>query len=135
MADQTHHPECWRDPDHHACAVREVERARAIVRAGEVVGAELIRQERERQVANEGCTDEHDDRYTQGQLAGAAEAYLQAYRERGVGLDPEIPITWPWDEEHWKPKGPLRDLIRSGALIAAEIDRLLRAHALNPGGE
>ena len=23
-----HHPECWRDPAHHACAVREVERLR-----------------------------------------------------------------------------------------------------------
>ena len=28
MPDQTHHPECWRDPKHHACAVREVERLR-----------------------------------------------------------------------------------------------------------
>ena len=28
MPDQTHHPECWRDPAHHACAVREVERLR-----------------------------------------------------------------------------------------------------------
>ena len=26
MPDLTHHPECWRDPEHHACAVREVER-------------------------------------------------------------------------------------------------------------
>ena len=28
MPDLTHHPECWRDPKHHACAVREVERLR-----------------------------------------------------------------------------------------------------------
>jgi hypothetical protein len=28
MADQAHHPECWRDPKHHACAVRQVERLR-----------------------------------------------------------------------------------------------------------
>ena len=32
MPDLTHHPECWRDPKHHACAVREVERLRGIVR-------------------------------------------------------------------------------------------------------
>ena len=31
MADQTHHPECWRDPAHHACAVREVVRLRDLM--------------------------------------------------------------------------------------------------------
>ena len=31
MPDLTHHPECWRDPEHHACAVREVERLREVV--------------------------------------------------------------------------------------------------------
>ena len=35
MPDLTHHPECWRDPKHHACAVREVERLREAL--GELV--------------------------------------------------------------------------------------------------
>ena len=37
---------------------------------------------------------------------------------------------WPWDEEWWKPKSPLQDLVHAGALIAAEIDRLLKAELL-----
>jgi hypothetical protein len=31
---------------------------------------------------------------------------------------------WPWSFEWWKPKDRIRNLVRAGALIAAEIDRL-----------
>lgn len=32
---------------------------------------------------------------------------------------------WPWDMKWWKPsKDPIKNLIKAGALIAAEIDRL-----------
>lgn len=35
---------------------------------------------------------------------------------------------WPFDAEWWKPSNdPVRNLVKAGALIAAEIDRLLRA--------
>jgi hypothetical protein len=37
---------------------------------------------------------------------------------------------WPWDERWWKPSNdPIRDLVKAGALIAAEIDRLQRSEA------
>ena len=33
--------------------------------------------------------------------------------------------SWPWDFKWWKPSDdPVKDLIKAGALIAAEIDRL-----------
>jgi hypothetical protein len=36
-------------------------------------------------------------------------------------------IFWPWDQDWWKPSpDPIRNLVKAGALIAAEIDRLQR---------
>lgn len=34
---------------------------------------------------------------------------------------------WPWDQSWFKPKDRRRDLVRAGALIVAEIDRLDRS--------
>lgn len=34
---------------------------------------------------------------------------------------------WPWQRKWWKPKDPRRDLVRAGALIIAEIERIDRA--------
>ena len=42
-----------------------------------------------------------------------------------------VPRDWPWEPEAWKPTYPVRDLVKAGALIAAEIDRLERANALS----
>ena len=39
----------------------------------------------------------------------------------------EPPDSWPWDEGDWNPQDPERDLVKAGALIAAELDRLQRA--------
>jgi len=37
----------------------------------------------------------------------------------------DVMSLWPWGSEWWKPsKDPIRDLVKAGALIAAEIDRL-----------
>jgi hypothetical protein len=41
------------------------------------------------------------------------------------------PARWPWSQDWWKPTNPRRDLVKAGALIAAEIERLDRA----TGGE
>lgn len=86
-------------------------------------GAELIAAERRRQVTVEGWTEDHDDRHEGGELAYAAICYL----------DPDdadrIELCWPWDMVDFKPSegDRLRDLVKAGALVAAEIDRLLRA--------
>lgn len=37
------------------------------------------------------------------------------------------PREWPWDASWWKPSpDPIANLVKAGALIAAEIDRLQR---------
>ena len=44
---------------------------------------------------------------------------------------------WPWDMKWWKPsdEDPIRNLVKAGALIAAEIDRLQRRTEPAKGGE
>jgi hypothetical protein len=86
-------------------------------------GAELIADERKRQVEEEGYSQEHDDMYSFGQLAYASACYA-LHSVMPSQLQPML--LWPWLSESWKPKSPIRDLIRAGALIAAEIDRLQR---------
>lgn len=94
-------------------------------------GIELIAAERQRQIAVEGWTPEHDDEHGMGEMAAAAVCYAQ------LGIDEEIravgPVGdffiewWPWANEWWKPsEDPIRNLVKAGALIAAEIDRHAR---------
>lgn len=97
---------------------REVERL-----SGANDGAALIAQERKRQMDAEGWTPEHDDQHTHGELATAAACYLLYWRSEWT------PLIWPWTADQWKQKDQLFSLVRAGALIAAEIDRLLRAQA------
>lgn len=106
-------------------------------------GIELIAEERQRQISKEGWTTEHDDEHDHRELARAAESYVSHYVSRqhvikneyrlpGIVDGPKAYITepppesWPWDDADWKPKNPIADLIKAGALIAAEIDRLQR---------
>lgn len=86
------------------------------------IGIELIAAERQRQFEREGWTPEHDDSHVNGELAIVAACYAMhsAWQQDG------IPLIWPWVNTFWKPKDQLSDLIRAGALIAAEIDRLQR---------
>lgn len=67
-------------------------------------------------------------------LAAAAACYAAPFRvfrevER-AGRNYEIFHTfidgWPWADEWWKPKDRRADLVRAGALILAEIDRIDR---------
>lgn len=87
-----------------------------------------IAAERQRQIDVEGWTPDHDDQHASGQLAAAAGSYALAKHPRllWVGGN-EFPLTWPWHRRWWKPKDRRRDLIRAGALIVAEIERLDRA--------
>lgn len=86
-----------------------------------------IAAERRRQMEVEGWTPEHDDQYQQGAMAMAAACYaLEAYRPPSYKrFNPRA--WWPWDSRWWKPTTARRDLVKAGALIAAEIERLDRA--------
>lgn len=87
-------------------------------------GVELIAAERQRQITEEGWTPEHDGLHARGQLAEAAACYAMTDFHRGCGG--VVPEWWPWSDEYWKPcpDDRVRELVKAGALIAAEIDRL-----------
>ena len=91
-------------------------------------GIELIADERTRQVAEEGWTPEHDAGHTDGELADAAACYAMTEYERAVSelYHDRRYYLWPFNEESWKPSpnDRIRELVKAGALIAAEIDRL-----------
>lgn len=92
-----------------------------------MTGAELIAAERRRQVEAEGWIPEHDAEHVDAELVIAAICYLDHVYEIG---EPEAPApdTWPWHDDWWKPsEDPVRNLVKAGALIAAEIDRLQAA--------
>ena len=102
--------------------------------------------ERQRQINAEGWAPDHDDEHDGGELAAAGAAYaLHAAdylnpHSQGDGGD-EAPDCWPWHDAiagrgegqektkpaWWKPGAPRRNLIKAGALILAEIERLDRA--------
>ena len=95
-------------------------------------GAVLIAKERERQVAQEGWTPEHDDKHRGYQLTLAAMSYSAAVAAPDEEGDEHGKVRpchdWPWAKKWWKPSpDPIRNLVKAGALIAAEIDRLQRA--------
>lgn len=105
----------------------EDSRSRAVV-------AEILA-ERERQKNVEGWTTERDDGYEYGQLGSAAVVYVLSHLT-GVGFKPDhrlpamgdaLATYWPWCESWYKPDFGRRDLIKAGALITAEIERLDRA--------
>ena len=109
-------------------------------------GIELIAAERQRQITVEGYDAAHDAAHIHGEIAKAAACYAdfacpteerikQLPLQRGLA-DPEtfyplrvqVPVNWPWATEYWKPspESRIRELVKAGALIAAEIDRLQR---------
>lgn len=100
-------------------------------------GADLIAAERQRQVDVEGWTPEHDDGHPGEGLALAAACYatpaplreFDSVWTRNGWVNQMAPRRWPWDWTFWKPapEDRVRELVKAGALIAAEIDRLTRA--------
>lgn len=112
-------------------------------------GIELISQERIRQIEQERRTTDHDSKHVNGELALAAVCYTLLPDKRGekITADREgwsgggrhydsewcllgrkvVPEHWPWLGCYWKPtpNDRIRELVKAGALIAAEIDRLL----------
>lgn len=93
---------------------------------------ELIAEERERQINVEGWTADHDAKHDNEELAIAAAAYCCAsplrnqYRPDRVSAKACMPAFWPWHPDWFKPTPDdrIRELVKAGALIVAEIDRL-----------
>lgn len=116
-------------------------------------GADLILAERRRQITEEGWTREHDDKHDSDELIRAACVYASPrvlyVKADGWGSETVTFMSiWPhdWDlkSETTRVNGRgldreavkklndlqtpsrIRDLVKAGALIAAEIDRLQR---------
>lgn len=88
-------------------------------------GAELIAEERKRQIEAEGFTPESDLQYKNGELFYAGCCYHSAARLRESGCDPRTPPTdWPFAKEFWKPSpdNRIKEIVKSGALLQAHID-------------
>lgn len=102
-------------------------------------GVSLIAAERKRQIEQEGWTSEHDDKYRSDELPRAAALYALPEHRRALRLSIgawHLSVSlrtalWPWWPTWWKPTPDdrIRELTKAGALIAAEIDRLLRVRA------
>ncbi len=102
---------------------------------------EDIAAERQRQIEGEGWTVEHDDEHDDDSLAAAAACYANPFKIILSGDGPRVeeiddvdmPLGWPesWDYNWWKPTDRRRDLVKAGALIVAEIERLDRLAAID----
>lgn len=86
---------------------------------GRSSGVVLIMSERARQMEEEGYDHAHDDSHSDGRLADVAGLVAQGK-------------TDPWLITRMHADDRVRQLVISGALIAAEIDRLLRLEAASP---
>lgn len=106
--------------------VAELEERTAEIEAEELpmTGAQMIAAERDRQIGKHGYTAEHDAGHGKDELRRASIACLYA----SVGEREGTMVFWPFtngmpdlnDSE-------VRNLVKAGALIAAQIDQLLAA--------
>lgn len=110
-------------------------------------GTAQIDRERTRQIMAEGWSEKHDDQHNIGELISAAICYATAGDCLANSKDNETPellkeeillhkygigVAWPWGESWLKiSTDPIRNLVKAGALIAAEIDRLQRLNQRN----
>lgn len=100
---------------------RQLEEAREALSATPAIRD--IAAERQRQIIAEGWTPEHDDTHDGGELAAAAACYAHS-----ASRSPHSVLhLWPWSWDWFKQRDePRRKLIKAGALIVAEIERLDR---------
>jgi hypothetical protein len=92
-------------------------------------GIGLISIERTRQMTEEGWTPEHGNNHKHGELGVAAACYagLSGRYVTAPKSSVSAPFSWPWKKKWWKPSDDsIKNLVRAGALIAAEIDRIQR---------
>nr|WP_278434388.1 MazG-like family protein [Brucella anthropi] len=122
----------WEEGETHSDLVSRLWRAMAAVAPDQSVAARDVLAERRRQIEAEGWTPEHDDEHSNGEMARAALCYITAKERSHL---PTVPLKWPWSDAWWKPDGYRRNLIKAGALILAEIERLDRLSASATEGE
>lgn len=91
-------------------------------------GIDLIGDERARQIDSEGWAPDHDDEHDASELAWAAVCYAAPSPVRVEIRPGEDGDPWPFAEGYDKraKSSRIRELVKAGALIAAEIDRRLR---------
>ncbi|WP_240049387.1 hypothetical protein [Burkholderia thailandensis] len=92
-------------------------------RADVMDSARDVLAERRRQIEREGWTPARDDQYRDHELSCAAGCYAMYTLAYPAG-DP--PPAWPWAADWWKPTTHRRNLVKAGALILAEIERIDR---------
>lgn len=100
---------------------------------------ELIAAERARQIEQKGFTPEHDERHVDAELVDAALCYAEAascqincpevaLANLATNYDGTVEVSgrsyWPFEEAIQLSEDPISNLIKAGALICAEIDRL-----------
>lgn len=94
-------------------------------------GIELIAEERKKQIDYYGFNALNDACYSDQELAKAALCYLMP---NDLKVPNEPLAIWPWSKSHYKPSpnDRIRELQKAGALIAAEIDRLIDLERMGP---
>ena len=92
--------------------------------------AEDVLAERRRQIDVEGWTPQHDDGHYWGTLSAAAACYAVKGCADNIDLRSAvlsfIHTFWPWNKGYWRPTTHRRNLVKAGALILAEIERIDR---------
>lgn len=91
-------------------------------------GVELIAIERKRQVEELKWDYTDKDLYDNNELSSAGAVYALSQEDREF-LQEQIEsdiinVLWPWNNKYYKPtpKDRVRELVKAGALIAAQID-------------
>lgn len=96
-------------------------------------GVELIAEERQRQIEKEGWTSEHDAMHQSEEMIDAAMCYLMSSPDMEINAGTAYvqlqakKAIWPWAIGQFKPSpdNRLKELVKAGALIAAEIDNII----------
>lgn len=110
--------------------------AKDFLKKPKIEAIHLIEQERKLQI-EKGFTAEHDDKHRRGEIATAGVCYaaLGASQSRcymdfpasQIHVPKKEHLEWPFEDESWRPSDDkIRNLVRAGALIVAEIERLQR---------
>jgi hypothetical protein len=133
-----HHPLCARTASSATAPLTSDSEANQTLPQHAMPAWRDVVRERRRQIGVEGWTPEHDDGHDAGSLAAAGSAYaiaaadkLHPYSQGDADFYRQPPDAWPWHFKWWKPKDPRTALVKAGALILAEIERIDRAQSTN----